>query len=94
LFKSLVIVQYLSCTKTAVFKVKTIFETIEQASKSRVTFDQAEQQIKGINADGELQPIKTNALQMLTTTKGEIDNPANDNAAEQVKAFRRACVPL
>jgi hypothetical protein len=72
-------------------QVKTIFETIEQASKSRVTFDEATQQIKGINADPEL---KANALQLLTTAKSEVDNHAGDNAADRLKAFRRACAPL
>jgi hypothetical protein len=59
-------------------QVKTIVETMEKVSKSRISFDEARQQIKGINADSEL---KTNALQMLTTAKGEMDNHANDNAA-------------
>jgi hypothetical protein len=75
-------------------QIKTIAETMEKASTSRISLDDAEQQIKSINADGDLQSIKTNALQILIMAKSEVASYANDKAMERLKAFRRASVPL
>jgi hypothetical protein len=75
-------------------QIKIIAETMKKTSVSRISFDEAEQQIKGINADGDLQSIKTDALQILTKAKSVVDDQADAPPGEWLKAFRRASVPL
>jgi hypothetical protein len=75
-------------------KLKSIVEAMEKASLSRMSFAEAEQQIRRITADCETQGIKTNALQILSRAKGEVEKAASDQAGERLKVFRRAALPV
>jgi hypothetical protein len=67
-------------------KVQTIVEVLDLASKSRVSFEQAEQQIRGIWGDSN---AKTCALQALSVARQERDSNSGLPAAERLKAARR-----
>jgi hypothetical protein len=70
-------------------KVKSIAETMEKASQSRISLEDAEQQIRRISSDSETQSIKTNALQILSKAKSAVASHANDKPVERLKTFRR-----
>jgi hypothetical protein len=75
-------------------KLKSIVETMEKASTSRMSFAAAEQQIRHTPADSQTQDIKTNALQILIQAKGEVEKAAGEKPGERLKVFRRASMPL